>query len=58
MKDFNITIKQPNGCDITVSTDMIEEDVIRTRFGLDAKDQCKEEEVGVYIYGRTGSKTW
>lgn len=44
MKDINITIKQPDGYELTVSADMIEEDVIRTRFGLDAKEQYKEEE--------------
>lgn len=43
MKDINITIKQPDGYELTVSADMIEEDVIRTRFGLDAKEQYKEE---------------
>lgn len=44
MKDINIIIKQPDGHELTVSTDMIEEDVIRTRFGLDAKEQCTEED--------------
>lgn len=35
MKDINIVIQQPDGSEITVSTGMIEEDVIRRRCGLD-----------------------
>lgn len=38
MKDFNITIKQPEGTEITVNTDMIEEDVIRMAIGLERKE--------------------
>ena len=39
MKDFNIEIKQDDGTVLIVNTDMIEEDVIRTRCGLEQKEQ-------------------
>lgn len=39
MEDFNITIKQPDGTEITANTDMIEEDVIRMVMGLERKEQ-------------------
>ena len=38
MSEINITIKQDDGTVLSVSTDMIEEDVIRRRCGLDDKE--------------------
>lgn len=38
MEDFNITIKQTDGTEITANTDMIEEDVIRIAIGLERKE--------------------
>lgn len=38
MDDFNIVIKQSDGTEITVNTDMIEEDVIRMAIGLGRKE--------------------
>lgn len=58
MKDFDITIGN-----ITVNTDMIEEDVIRTRIGLDPKPQYSHcpgpnedyfEELNDYLDGTMG----
>lgn len=39
MEDFNIVIKQSNGTEIVANTDMIEEDVIRIRMGLEPNEQ-------------------
>lgn len=39
MKDFNVVIKQSDGTEIVANTDMIEEDVIRMRIGLEPKEQ-------------------
>lgn len=39
MKDFDISISQEDGTAITVNTSQIEEDVIRTRCGLDVKEE-------------------
>lgn len=41
MNDFNVTIGN-----VTASTDMIEEDVIRHRLGLEPKEQAKEGKDG------------
>lgn len=39
MKDFDITIKQPDGTERTFNTEQIDEDVLRARCGLDTKEQ-------------------
>ena len=39
MKDINISIVQEDGSTITVNTSLIDEDVIRTRCGLDVKEE-------------------
>lgn len=39
MKDLNITIKQSDGTEMTFNTEQIDEDVLRTRCGLDVKEQ-------------------
>ena len=39
MKDLDIEIKQEDGTVLIVNTDMIEEDVIRYRCGLEPKEQ-------------------
>ena len=39
MKDFEITIKQLDGAEMTFSTEHIDEDVLRIRCGLDVKEQ-------------------
>lgn len=39
MKDFEIVIKQLDGTEMVFSTDHIDEDVLRTRCGLDVKEQ-------------------
>ena len=38
MKDVIIKITQPDGSELEVSTDMIEENVLRMYCGLDAKE--------------------
>ena len=38
MKDFDIEIRQEDGTVLIVNTDMIEEDIIRTRCGLEPKE--------------------
>ena len=38
MKDVDIEIKQPDGTVLVVNTDMIEENVIRSMCGLEAKE--------------------
>lgn len=38
MSNLDILIERPDGTQITVSTDMIEEDVVRRRCGLDDKE--------------------
>lgn len=38
MKDINISIIQEDGTAIHINTSLIEEDVIRNRCGLDAKE--------------------
>ena len=38
MKDINIKIEQEDGTELKVSTDMIEEDVIRMRCGLEPRE--------------------
>ena len=45
MSDFNIGIKQDDGTVLTVNTDMIEEDVIRNRCGLEPKEQKGDEDI-------------
>lgn len=42
MNDYIITIIQPDGSELKVSTDMIEEDVIRHRCGLESRDDDKD----------------
>lgn len=39
MSDFNVVIQQPCGTEIIANTDMIEEDVLRMRLGLEPKKQ-------------------
>ena len=39
MKDFDIEIRQEDGTVLIVNTDMIEEDVLRTKCGLKPKEQ-------------------
>lgn len=39
MKDVIVTIKQPDGTEISVSTVMIDEDVLRYSCGLDPNEQ-------------------
>ena len=43
MKDFNFVIKLPDGSDILANTDMIEEDIIRLRMGLETIEQKRME---------------
>lgn len=38
MKDVNIEVKQDDGSMLTVNTDMIEEDVLRSMCGLEPKE--------------------
>ena len=39
MKDIDITIKQEDGTELVVNTVLIDEDVLRTRCGLEVKEQ-------------------
>lgn len=39
MKDVIVTIKQPDGTEISVSTAMIDEDVLRYQCDLEPKEQ-------------------
>ena len=38
MEDINIIIKQSDGTELVVNTCLIDEDVLRTRCGLNTKD--------------------
>ena len=45
MNDFNFVIKLPDGSEVLANTDMIEEDVIRLRMGLETREpKWKERE--------------
>lgn len=37
--DFDITIKRPDGTEMSFNTELIDEDVLRTRCGLEVKEQ-------------------
>lgn len=39
MKDIDVSIIQKDGSEIIVNTSLIDEDVIRTRCGLDTKEE-------------------
>lgn len=39
MKDINVSIIQEDGTAITINTSQIDEDVIRSRCGLDVKEE-------------------
>ena len=39
MKDVDIIIKQEDGTEMVVNTSLVDEDVLRTRCGLDEKEQ-------------------
>lgn len=39
MEDFNIILKQSDGTELVVNTSLIEENVLRMRWGLTPKEQ-------------------
>ncbi len=39
MEDIDITVKQPDGTELIVNTSLIDEDVLRTRCGLEPKEE-------------------
>lgn len=43
MSDFNFVIKLPDGSEILANTDMIDEDVIRLRMGLETREEKQKE---------------
>lgn len=39
MEDIDIIVKQPDGTELVVNTSLIDEDVLRTRCGLEPKEE-------------------
>ena len=39
MEDFDIVLKQPDGTELVFNTSLIDEDVLRMRCDLEAKEQ-------------------